>query len=151
MTVDVTSFKAHAAGGRRDELQQCLPRSRLATARLSHQRQGPPFSQVERDPIDRPNVPDGALEDAFADREMDLQPLHLEKQLPSGRLGARLSLGTRFARRCHALLPQVAAYGVTGYRLEQMRRFDPAAIEDELAAVGESAVIELPGQRRHLP
>src|SRR5262245_37900361 len=90
MAVYLRPLVAHAAGGRRDELQQRLPGRRLSATRLPYQRQSTPLAQLERHAIDRFHVADGALEDSLADREVDLQVLHFQKLLPCGPFNSRL-------------------------------------------------------------
>src|SRR5262249_2059788 len=68
------------AGGRPLEQQDAPAGRRLAATTLAHQPQRLPPAKREVDAVDRPNLADrAAREDALADREELLQPLHLEE------------------------------------------------------------------------
>ena len=80
---------------------QRAPGRALAAAGLADQPERLAATDGERDAVDRLHRPDGLLEDARADREVDLEVLDLDQVV----LGRRARLGPVRHRRGHAIHP----------------------------------------------
>ena len=90
--VDALAVDANLAGGRVDQLQDRLAGGRLAAAALADETQGLALGDVERDAVDRMDLPDRALQQPLLDREMlDQSPDRQSSGLGSGHAAATRS------------------------------------------------------------
>jgi hypothetical protein len=140
-------FKANATSCRRNQLKNRLAGGGLAAARFADQGERAALAQLQRHAIHRAHVAHRAPEDAAADREMDLEFSCIEKYalfFVLRRDGAllRVNGGSRWGETIFA---QMAAGEMASRRLKELRRLDPAAVEHEIAAVREAAMIKGPG------
>ena len=99
---DVDAVEGDLPGGLASELDDHAPGRRLARARLPDQRQHLAALDVEVDPVDRAHgtgrPPPERVDEAAADREMDLQPLELDQRTGRGACtGAGRGVGRRAA------------------------------------------------------
>src|SRR5262249_45769424 len=67
---DVMAAELDGAAGRLEQPQHGARHRRLATAALADQPQGFAFADLEADPVDRVDLPDGAADDASLDGKM---------------------------------------------------------------------------------
>src|SRR5262249_49690852 len=71
---DALAVDADLARRRVDQFQNCLARGRLPAAALADQTKGLALGDLKGDAVDRMDLPDGALQQAFLDREVLDQP-----------------------------------------------------------------------------
>src|SRR5712671_3082024 len=90
-SVDAVALDADLALCRLEQFEDGLARGRLAAAALADEAQGLPLGNLERNAVDRVNLPDGALQQPLLDREMLDQPLYRQQRLGRSHASATLS------------------------------------------------------------
>ena len=89
--VDAGAADPDLAGGRLDQFEDRLAGGRLAAAALADEAKGLTLGDIEGDAVDRVNLADGALQQAFADREMLDEAANREQRLGRGHASATRS------------------------------------------------------------
>ena len=150
--VESRALEADFAARLGQQLQDSLARRGFPTAGLTDQRERASCSQLQRQPVHRPDVAYRALEQAALDRKM-----HHEIAYREQRLGYRRERGLRRHRnrarckiRSRLPFPEMAANPVPGRKHGPVRNFDPATLPGTVATLGETAAAEFGIQRRHL-